>query len=340
VTFTNYAKETLTVYQLMWNDLILILDGTLRISVPFVLAAMGGIFAERSGVIDFGLEGKMLGGAFVAATVAHWTQSAWWGLLGSIGIGIIFSMMHGYACVTKRGNQVVSCVAINIFAMGLTVVLANAWFGMGGTTPQLPKEARFLPIELPFAEALRDVPILGKIYYELISGHNILVYIAFLTVPLTAWVVFKSSFGLRLRATGENPLAVDTTGISVTKIRYQALLLNGMLGGMSGAYLSTAHLGFFVKDMSAGKGYLALAAMIVGNWRPFYAMFACLFFSILFAVKDKPEISEILKDLVPVNLLDSFLEMSPYILTVVILAGFVGKAIAPKAIGQPFSKEN
>ena len=320
-------------------DIASLINSTLRISTPLIFAAMAGLFAERSGVIDFGLEGKMLGGAFVAATVAHWSQSAWLGLFGSICIGVIFSLIHGYASVTKRGNQVVSCVAINIFAMGLTVVLANAWFGMGGTTPQLPKEARFLPIDLPFAEDLQNLPLIGKLYFELISGHNILVYIAFITVPLTAWLVFKSSFGLRLRATGENPLAVDTTGISVNKIRYQALVLNGILGGMSGAYLSTAHLGFFVKDMSAGKGYLALAAMIVGNWKPFYAMFACLSFSILFAIKDKPEISEILKDFVPVKLLDSILEMSPYILTVIILAGFVGKAIAPKAIGKPFSKE-
>ncbi len=160
----------------MWTDVLLILDATLRISVPFVLAAMGGIFAERSGVIDFGLEGKMLGGAFVAATVAHLTQSAWWGLLGSIGIGIIFSMIHGYASVSKRGNQVVSCVAINIFAMGLTVVLANAWFHMGGKTPQLPKEARFMSIELPFAEEFRNIPIIGEIYYELISGPRIFTF--------------------------------------------------------------------------------------------------------------------------------------------------------------------
>ena len=175
----------------MWIDFLLILDSTLRISVPFVFAAMGVIFAERSGVIDFGLEGKMLGGAFVAATIAYWPQSAWWGLLGSIGIGIIFSMIHGYASISKRGNQVVSCVAINIFAMGLTGVLANAWFGMGGKTPQLPKEARFMPIKLPYADELRNVPILGDLYYELISGHSILVYIAFVVVPITAWAVFK-----------------------------------------------------------------------------------------------------------------------------------------------------
>jgi len=248
-------------------------------------------------------------------------------------------MIHGYASISKRGNQVVSCVAINIFAMGLTVVLANAWFGMGGKTPQLSKEARFMSIELPYAEEFRNIPIFGDIYYEIISGHSILVYIAFLMVPITAWVIFKSSFGLRLRATGENPLAVDTTGISVNKTRYQALLFNGILGGMSGAYLSTAHLAFFVKDMSAGKGYIALAAMIVGKWRPYPAMFACLLFSFLFAIKDKPEVFDLLKGIVPVKLLNSFLDMSPYILTVIFLAGFVGRAVAPKAIGQPFSKE-
>ena len=139
-------------------------------------------------------------------------------------------MIHGYASITKQGNQVVSCVAINIFAMGLTVVLANAWFGMGGKTPQLPMEARFMPIQLPLAEEARNLPIIGELYFELISGHSVLTYIAFVVVPVTAWIVFKSSFGLRLRAAGENPLAVDTTGISVNKIRYQALLFNGILG--------------------------------------------------------------------------------------------------------------
>ena len=248
-------------------------------------------------------------------------------------------MIHGYASITKQGNQVVSCVAINIFAMGLTVVLANAWFGMGGKTPQLDKEARFMPVKLPYADQLQGIPFFGDIYYEVISGHSILVYIAFTIVPVTAWIVFKSSFGLRLRATGENPLAVDTTGISVNKVRYQALLFNGILGGISGAYLSTAHLAFFVKDMSAGKGYIALAAMIVGKWRPYPAMFACLLFSFLFAIKDKPEVFNLLKGVIPVNILNSFLDMSPYILTVIFLAGFVGKAVAPKAIGQPFIKE-
>jgi len=147
---------------------------------------MAGIFAERSGVIDFGLEGKMLGGAFIAACVAHWTQSAWLGLLGAMALGVVFSMMHGFASVTKHGNQVVSCVALNIFAMGLTTVLGIAWFQRGGKTPQLPADARFLPIELPFADALRSVPLLGGLYSELISGHNTLVYLAFLLQDLSA----------------------------------------------------------------------------------------------------------------------------------------------------------
>ena len=321
----------------MWSDLLLLLDATARMAVPLVFAAMGGVFAERSGVIDFGLEGKMLGGAFVAATVAHLTQSAWLGLLGAIAIGITFSMMHAFASVTKQGNQVVSCVAINIFAMGLTTVLGQAWFQRGGKTPQLPAEARFTAIELPLAEELRGVPILGDIYYELISGHNILVYIAYIIVPVTAWIVFRSRFGLRLRATGENPLAVDTAGISVNRTRYQALLINGILGGMSGAYLSTAQLAFFVKDMSAGKGYLALAAMIFGKWRPFQAMLACLLFALAEAIQSRLQgVPLPVVGTVPVQLIQSL----PYILTVVLLAGFVGKAVAPKSIGEPFIKEH
>ena len=321
----------------MWSDLLLLLDATARMAVPLVFAAMGGVFAERSGVIDFGLEGKMLGGAFVAATVAHLTQSAWLGLLGAIAIGITFSMMHAFASVTKQGNQVVSCVAINIFAMGLTTVLGQAWFQRGGKTPQLPTEARFTAIELPLTEELRGVPILGDIYYELISGHNILVYIAYIMVPVTAWIVFRSRFGLRLRATGENPLAVDTAGISVNRTRYQALLINGILGGMSGAYLSTAQLAFFVKDMSAGKGYLALAAMIFGKWRPFQAMLACLLFAFAEAIQSRLQgVPLPVVGTVPVQLIQSL----PYILTVVLLAGFVGKAVAPKSIGEPFIKEH
>jgi ABC-type uncharacterized transport system permease subunit len=320
----------------VWHDLILLLDATLRVAVPLVFAAMAGIFAERSGVIDFGLEGKMLAGAFVAGALAHWTQSAWIGVLGAMVVGVMLSMVHGLVSVTKSGNQVVSCVAINEVARGLTVVLAVSWFTQGGKTPQLPQSARFTAIELPFAEELRGVPILGEVYAELISGHNILVYLAFLAVPLTAWILYRTRFGLRLRATGENPLAVDTAGISVQRMRYQALMINGLLGGISGAYLSTAQIAFFVKDMSAGKGYFALAAMIFGKWRPVPAMFACLLFAFLESAGSRMQGTPLpVLGTVPVPLIQSL----PYLLTVVLLAGFVGKAIAPKAIGEPFVKE-
>ncbi len=315
----------------MWHEFLLVMDATLRVSVPLIFAAMGGIFAERSGVIDFGLEGKMLAGAFVAAAVAHVTQSAWMGILGAISIGVLLSLVHGLVSVTKAGNQVVSCVAINEVARGLTVVLAVWWFAQGGKTPQLPKEARFMALELPFVEEIGSIPIVGEIYAELLSGHNILVYLAFLCVPLTAWVLYQTRFGLRLRATGENPLAVDTAGISVQSMRYRALIINGVLGGLSGAYLSTAQIAFFAKDMSAGKGYFALAAMIFGKWRPSTALLACLLFAFLDAWGNRLQGTPG----VPVALIQAL----PYVLTVVLLAGFVGKAVAPQAIGEPFVKE-
>ena len=249
--------------------LLSVLDGTLRTAAPLVLAALAGLFAERSGVVDIGLEGKMLAGAFAAAAAASVTGSPWIGLLAGIAAGIVLSMVHAYASVTHHGNQVVSGMAINILVSGLTPTLAFAWFQQGGQTPLLQQGERFDPITLPFADAIGNaIPILGPLYREVISGHNILVYAAALAVPLTGWVVYRSRFGLRLRAVGENPSAVDTAGISVAKLRYQALVICGALTGAAGAYLSTAQGAGFVRDMTAGMGYLALAALIFGKWRP------------------------------------------------------------------------
>ncbi|MEM1401001.1 MAG: ABC transporter permease, partial [Pseudomonadota bacterium] len=187
---------------------ILILDATLRVATPLILAALAGLFAERSGVVDIGLEGKMLGAAFAAATVAHLTSSVWVGLMAGMGFSVCLALLHGFACITHRGDQVVSGVAINILVSGLTATLGIAWFARGGQTPTLPNELRFTAINLPFAETLEPVPIIGPIYSELISGHNILVYLALLAVPITSWVVYRTRFGLRLRAVGESPAAV------------------------------------------------------------------------------------------------------------------------------------
>jgi general nucleoside transport system permease protein len=320
-----------------YPTLLSVLDGTLRTAAPLVLAALAGLFAERSGVVDIGLEGKMLAGAFAAAAAASVTGSPWLGLLAAIAAGIALSMVHAYASVTHHGNQVVSGMAINILVSGLTPTLAFAWFQQGGQTPLLQQGERFDPITLPFADALGDaIPVLGPLYREVISGHNILVYAAALAVPLTGWVVYRSRFGLRLRAVGENPSAVDTAGISVAKLRYQALVICGALTGAAGAYLSTAQGAGFVRDMTAGMGYLALAALIFGKWRPAPTLGACLLFALADAVQirlqgvDIPGVG-----VIPVQ----FIQMLPYVLTVFLLAGFVGRAVAPKASGIPYVKE-
>ncbi len=228
---------------------VLTLDSTLRVATPLVLAALAGLFAERSGVIDIGLEGKMLGSAFVAAATAAVTGSVWLGLMAAILASIALALLHGFACITYRGNQVVSGLAINILVAGLTVTVGSAIFAQGGQTPALPDEARFLPVIWPGAEALSGVPVLGTLYAELLSGHNILVYVAFLAVPTTWWIVYRTRFGLRLRAVGENPGAVDTAGISVTRLRYLAMICCGILCGIAGAYLSTAQNASFGRHL-------------------------------------------------------------------------------------------
>ncbi len=319
-----------------FNFFILILDATFRVSTPLILASLAGLFAERSGVVDIGLEGKMLGAAFAAAAMASVSGSAWIGLGGGIAASVALALLHGFACITHNGNQVVSGVAINILASGLTVILGIAWFAQGGQTPQLPNSARFLPLVWPGAPALAGIPILGALYSELLSGHTILVYLAVLAVPATWWVVYKTRFGLRLRAVGENPNAVDTAGISVAGLRYRAIIVCGMLCGIAGSYLSTAQSGAFNREMTAGQGFIALAALIFGKWKPVPTMLACLLFGFLGAVADRlqgvrvPVVGEI-----PVQLFQAL----PYILTVVLLAGFIGKAVAPKASGIPYVKE-
>ncbi|MBO0345667.1 ABC transporter permease [Roseibium limicola] len=319
-----------------FQTLILILDSTVRLSTPLLLACLAGLYSERSGIVDIGLEGKMLGAAFGAGAIAYLTGNAWLGLLGGIGVAILLALLHGYASITNRGNQIVSGVAINFLAIGLTALLGQSWFHQGGRTPPLPKGGRFQDIVLPGAEAVKDVPFLGPIYYELLSGHNILVYVAFAAVPLTWWVLFRTRFGLRLRAVGENPAAVDTAGISVILLRYRAVIICGILTGIAGSYLSIAQSSGFIKDMTAGKGYIALAALIFAKWKPVNAMFACLLFGFLDAIAIRlqgqalPLIGE-----VPVQ----FFQALPYILTVILLAGFIGKAIPPKASGVPYLKE-
>ncbi len=296
---------------------------------------MAGIFSERSGIVDISLEGKLLSGAFVAAAIASLTGSAWLGLGGAICASVLMSLLHGFACITHKGDQVVSGVAINFLASGLTVILGIAIFKRGGQTPTLSSDERFRPIELWFVDILDNLPILGSVYRELVSGHSLLVYIALICVPVASFILYRTRFGLRLRAVGESPIAVDSAGVSVTWLRYRALIVGGVFCGIAGAYLSISHGANFVREMSAGKGYIALAAVIFGNWRPISAFWACLMFGFLDAITsrlqgvDLPIIGEI-----PSQLMVAL----PYIMTIILLSGFIGRPSPPSAIGLPYRK--
>ncbi|MDG4647205.1 ABC transporter permease [Roseibacterium sp. SDUM158017] len=316
-----------------------ILDSTVRLATPLLLACLAGLYSERAGIFDIGLEGKMLAAAFFSAAIAYTSGSVWIGLLAGIAASMALSGLHGLASITFRGNQLISGVAINFLAAGMTVVIAQTWFSQGGRTPALSGGARFENIVLPGAEStIRGIQAqgpLGQVYSELISGHSILVYLALLIVPLTWWVLFRTRFGLRLRAVGENPAAVDTAGISVVGLRYAAVMICGVLTGLAGAYLATALSAGFVKDMSAGRGFIALAALIFAKWRPWYALYACLLFGLLDAVGNRYQNIQVAEFVIPVQ----FMQALPYILTVIILAGFVGRAIPPRAGGEAYVKE-
>lgn len=313
-----------------------LLASTLRLATPLIFCALAGLFSERSGVVDIGLEGKMLFAAFAAGSAGAVSGSTTVAMLAATGAAVALSWMHGLACVSHRGDQVVSGVAINIIAAGLTVVLGIAWFAQGGQTPPVTSAVRIQPLLPEVSAALSGIPWFGVFLGEGLLGHNALVYLALALVPVSWWLLFKTRFGLRLRAVGENPQMVDAAGVSVTRLRYIALTLNGVLCGLAGSYLVLAQSANFSPNMTAGRGFMALAALIFGRWHPVGAMWACLLFGLLDAAAIRlqgvhlPLLGE-----VPVQIIQAL----PYLLTVVLLAGFIGKAVAPQALGRPYAKE-
>jgi general nucleoside transport system permease protein len=313
-----------------------IVASTLRVSVPLILCALAGVLCERSGVIDLGLEGKMLLTAFATAAVGVASGSLLLALAAALVVGLALSMLHGYACVSHRGDQVVLGMAITMTAAGLTVVLGIAWFAQGGQTPPVPESVRLDDWFSGAGSVVAQIPLVGKALSLALFGHNLMVYGALLAVAAVWWLLYRTRFGLRLRAAGENPTMVDAAGVSVKALRYQALALNGVLSSLAGAYLVLAQNPSFIPNMTAGRGYMALAALIFGKWHPVGALWACLLFGFLDAVSIRLQgVTLPLLGEVPVQAIQAL----PYVLTVVLLAGFIGNAIAPKALGKPYVKE-
>src|ERR687895_395393 len=283
---------------------------TVRLSTPLILAAIGGLFSERSGVINIALEGMMLSGAFTAAAVTHATGSAWLGLAAAVGAGMLIALVHAVACIRFKADQVVVGTAINIMMIGLPGFLSGAFFLSSGSTPQIPIE-----------HLLPRAPVV----------------MAFAAVPIAWYVLYRTPFGLRLRAVGENPAAADAAGLNVAKIRYSGVLLSGALAALAGAYLSIGQSSLFTRNMTSGRGFIAMAALIFGKWRPVQAMLACLFFGFTEAITI--QMQGVVKlpsgDDIPVQ----FIHMVPYLLTIIVLAGFIGSSRPPKALGIPYQKE-
>jgi ABC-type uncharacterized transport system permease subunit len=299
----------------MTGSILAILASTIRLAVPYSLAGLGGTYSERSGVVNIGLEGMMLTGAFTAVAVTNITGSPWLGLVSAIISGMLLGVVHSVVCVTFRSDQIVSGLAINIFAMGITVFFAWLLFNK---TQIRAEGALHVPI-------LHDLPGFAVLFSELPP----LVFLTALVVIASHFILFKTVFGLRLRSVGEHPEAADTLGISVYKMRYAGVMISGALAAMGGAFLSLEHARYFVKGMSGGRGFIGLASMIFGKWTPLGSAGAGLLFGF----------GEAIKPYLPKVVPSQFIDMIPYILTMLVLASAVGRAKPPAADGIPYIKE-
>ena len=298
-----------------------LIASTIRLATPLVLAALGGLFSERSGVINIALEGKMLAGAFTAAAVTYaadtklgmGTASPWVGLLAGLMAGLFIALIYAVSCIKFKADQVVSGAAINILMIGIPGFLSGAFFLSSGSTPQLPKD-------------------------HLLPQSQVVIAIAIFALVAVIWyVIYKTPFGLRLRSVGEKPEAADAAGVSVSRLRYSGVLLAGMLAGLGGAYLSIGQSSLFTRNMTAGRGFIALAALIFGKWRPVQTMLACFLFAFTDAISVQMQGAVKLPsgEDIPVQ----FINMVPYVLTIVVLAGFIGSSRPPRALGVPYQKE-
>ena len=281
---------------------------TIRQAAPILITAIGGMFSELTGVVNIGLEGMMLMGVFSAAVTSYYTVNPYVGILGGMLAGGIMALLHAILSIKYKGNQVVSGVAINLFASGFTVFMLRVLFNQSGNTPTVPKTATLF-------------------------GMSIIVFIIYAIAIASHWFIYKTVWGLRMRAVGEHPLAADTVGINVLKVRYFGVIMSGLLAGLGGAYLSIGALSQFTKEMSAGRGFIALAALVFGKWTPGGVLGASLLFG--FADAGQTLIQQYVTGVPP-----QFIQMLPYILTLLALAGVVGKAVAPASSGKPYDKSD
>jgi len=302
---------------------ILILRLTLRKTTPLLLAALGGLFSERVGIANIALEGMMLTGAFFAVIISYFTQNPWLGVLAGMISGMGMSFLLGVASIKFKANQTVTGAAINIMALGITGFLLETIFEKPGNSPIVPK---IEIISLPF---IKDIPVWG----EIISSHHIFVYTSFALVLILHLFFFKTPLGLHMRSVGEHPMAADTMGINVYKMRYLGVSISGILAGLAGASLALGDLSFFAERMTAGRGYIALAALIFGKWTPLGVLGSTLFFGFADALQES------LQGIGKINIPSEFFLIIPFILSLIVLAGFVGRARPPASIGVPYEKE-
>ena len=292
---------------------------TLRMATPITLAALGGIFSERVGVVNIALEGMMLTSAFSGVAVSYYTGNPWLGVLAAVAVGGFLGLIHAFLTVTFKGNQIVSGTGINIFALGFTAYMSQIIWGSRGASSSV---ASLKAISIPI---LKDIPIIG----EILGTQTPLVYVMIIVTIVAQFVLFKTPIGLRIRAVGEHPAAADTAGISVVRVKYLGVVVSGMLAGLGGAFLSLGHLSLFTWGMTGGRGFIAMAAMIFGRWMPLGAFGASIMFGFADALQMRLQSLGILPP--------QIILMLPYILTVVALAGVVRKATPPSDY-KPYDK--
>jgi len=295
------------------------LVASLHLSIPLAFAALGGFYSERSGVLNIALEGMLLTGAFTSATITFYTSNPWLGIVAAVIAGGLVGLLHAFLSVTLRVDQLVSGLAINLVASGITSFLARLIFN--GSTQRLPG------IEAIIIPGLSQIPIIGILLFQ----QDIFVYLLLMLIMLTTYILFYTSFGLTLRAVGEYPPAADTAGLSVPSVRYCAVIMSGCLASLGGAYLTLVQIRFFVEGMSAGKGFIAIAALIFGKWHPVGSALACLLFG-------ATEALQLQIQAFGANIPYQFLLMLPYIIAILALVGLAGKSIPPKALGIRYSQ--